>query len=94
MNVYVLELERGRDSQYLSRRVVTRILSITNMTGVSKIESGPDFIDTIRGNFQFLEEKSTNTECLGYLGGNPVYLREEIAGFIKIGEKDLKIIFE
>jgi hypothetical protein len=94
MNVYVLELERGKDAQYLSRRVVTRILSLTNMLGVSKIESGPDFIDHIKGSWQFLEEKSTGTECLGYLGGNPVYLKEEIAGFVKIGEKDLKIIFE
>jgi hypothetical protein len=94
MNVYVLEIESGKDSAYVSRRLVTRILSIINMTGTSKIKVGEDFMELLKSNSNFLEEKGEKSDCIGYLGNNPVYLSPEIAGFLKIGEKDLKIIFE
>ena len=94
MNVYILELERGKDSQYISRRVVTRILSLTNMLGVSRIEAGLDLIDCLKESWQYKKEVLEKSDCIGYLADNPVYLKEEITGFIKIGEKDLKVIFE
>jgi hypothetical protein len=94
MNVYVLEMESNKDSAYVSRRLVTRILSITNMVGVSEIKVGNDFIEKIVSSWRFQEEKNNTSECFGYLGNNPVYLSPEITGFIKIGERDLKIIFE
>jgi hypothetical protein len=94
MNVYVLEIESGRDSAYVSRRLVTRILSITNMVGVSQIKVGEDFLERISNHNNFTKSESDNSSFVGHLAENPVYLSEDIAGFVKIGEKDLKIIFE